>query len=360
MRDALRICRAYEGAIDLLLTDRGTRQQGRKCAAKCGSGVCVRTMSKRTPDNAESTGELTPPPALGKHGVVQRQAALIVLVGGQMGAAFALTSESTLIGRRAPAHISLNDDGVSRSHARVMHRDGCYEIEDAGSTNGTYVDGVRIQGRVPLQDGSRIQIGKTALRFALQDPVEWEASKRLYEAVVRDAATGAFNRRYFEQRLISDFSFAYRHGTALCVLLIDIDHFKRINDRWGHLAGDMVLQHVGAELLLGMRADSLLARYGGEEFAVLARGIDADGAFALAERLRASIEHMSLTWESERIAVTASVGVAHTDVSAKCSDPQRLVAAADSALYAAKAAGRNCVRQNATDSDQEPVRVRLR
>jgi diguanylate cyclase (GGDEF)-like protein len=183
----------------------------------------------------------------------------------------------------------------------------------------------------------------------LQDAVEWEASKRLYEAAVRDSSTGAFNRRYFEQRLISDFSFASRHGTALCVLLIDIDHFKRINDRWGHPAGDMVLQHVAAELLLGMRADDLLARYGGEEFAVLARGLDVDGALLLAERLRAALERMSLPWKRERIAVTASIGVAHND-GAKHSDAHQLVAAADSALYAAKACGRNCVRPTPSPS----------
>jgi diguanylate cyclase (GGDEF)-like protein len=192
-----------------------------------------------------------------------------------------------------------------------------------------------------LRPGARIQIGDTLLRFALCDELEWEASKRVYEASVRDALTGAFNRRYFEERLISEFAFAARQGTALSVALADIDHFKLINDRYGHAAGDAVLRRIGAELKTAVRAEDVLARYGGEEFAVLARGIAVNGARALAERLRICIERTRVPWSGGELSVTVSVGLAHNHAGPAATDPQRLVIAADKALYAAKEGGRN-------------------
>jgi two-component system, cell cycle response regulator len=272
-----------------------------------------------------------------------KQGTLMVLVGTQMGAAFAVNAQATLIGRNPRAHVALDDDGISRNQARIFHKEGLYELEDMDSTNGTYVDGKRVDGRVLLHDGSRIQIGKTVLRFAMQDALEWEASKRVYEASVRDGLTGAFNRRYFEERLISEFAFAVRHGTALCVLLTDVDHFKRVNDRWGHPAGDHVLRCIGSELRSAARVEDVVARFGGEEFAILARGIDPAGAHAFAERLRVVLERAQIEWEGQRIAVTGSIGFAHNHAGAAAADPQRLVAAADKALYAAKAGGRNRV-----------------
>jgi two-component system, cell cycle response regulator len=272
----------------------------------------------------------------------EKQGTLTVLLGGQVGAAFALSSRAILIGRNPRAQVPVEDDGVSRSHARVFRRaDGVYEIEDTASTNGTFVDDVRVEGRVALQDGARVRIGNTLLRFAMQDEIEWEASKRVYEASVRDGLTRAFNRRYFEERLISEFAFAARHGSALCVLLVDIDEFKRVNDRYGHQCGDLVLRTIGAELRTALRTEDVLARYGGEEFAVLARGIAASGARMLAERLRSTVERTRMEWEGQSIAVTISVGLAHNHSGAAATDPHRLVAAADKALYAAKDAGRN-------------------
>jgi two-component system cell cycle response regulator len=272
----------------------------------------------------------------------EKQGTLTVLLGAQVGAAFALNSRAILIGRNPRAQVPVEDDGVSRSHARIFRRaDGAYEIEDTTSTNGTFVDDLRVEGRVQLQDGARVRIGNTLLRFALQDEIEWEASKRVYEASVRDGLTRAFNRRYFEERLISEFAFAARHGSALCVLLVDIDEFKRVNDRYGHQCGDLVLRTIGAELRTALRTEDVLARYGGEEFAVLARGIAASGARMLAERLRSTVERARMEWEGQPIAVTISVGMAHNHSGAAATDPHRLVAAADKALYAAKGAGRN-------------------
>jgi two-component system, cell cycle response regulator len=282
--------------------------------------------------------------------VQERTGTLTVLMGVDVGAVYAL-SGNTLIGRSPDAQIMLDDDGASRSHAQIAERDGQYELRDLASTNGTYVGQERLREVVVLEDGARIQIGNTLLRFSLQDQVEQEAQRRIYEMSVRDGLTGVFNRRYFEERLVSEFAFAARHKSSLCVLLCDIDHFKRINDRFGHQAGDMVLRQIAAELRTGVRTEDVLARYGGEEFAVLGRGIDLTGARQFAERVRLMAERAHIVWEGTHIPVTISVGLSHNQCGDVADNADRLVAAADSALYAAKRAGRNRV-EAATSADQ--------
>jgi diguanylate cyclase (GGDEF)-like protein len=285
--------------------------------------------------------------------VQERTGTLTVLMGAEVGAVYAL-SGSTLIGRSPDAQIMLDDDGVSRSHAQIIERDGHYELRDLASTNGVYVGQQRLREALVLEDGARIQIGNTLLRFSLQDQVEQEASRRIYEMSVRDGLTGVFNRRYFEERLASEFAFASRHKSSLCVLLCDVDHFKSINDRFGHQAGDMVLRQIAAELRTGVRTEDVLARYGGEEFAVLGRGIDLVGARQFAERVRLMAERAHIVWEGTHIPVTISIGLSHNHYGEVANSADRLVAAADSALYAAKRGGRNRV-EAATSADPMPA-----
>jgi two-component system cell cycle response regulator len=286
---------------------------------------------------------------------VERQGTLTVLVGADVGATFALIASTTLIGRSPDSHITIEDDGVSRKHTAIVRCGDGYEVEDLGSTNGTFLCARRICVRTRLEDGARIQIGNTQLRFALQDEVERDASKRIYEMSVRDGLTGVFNRRYFDERLTSEFAFAARHGAGLCVLLADIDHFKRVNDRWGHQAGDAVLRGVVAELRKGLRTEDVVARYGGEEFAMLARGIDVVGARLFAERVRSLVEGANISWEGERIAVTVSIGLAHNHAGLPVSKAEQLVAAADQGLYLAKRNGRNRVERVASPGQYSAV-----
>jgi two-component system, cell cycle response regulator len=272
----------------------------------------------------------------------ERKGTLTALSGADVGASYPLDGPA-VIGRDPEAEVSLDDDGISRRHCRIVCTSGVYELEDMGSTNGSYVNNERVQGRIALHDGARIQVGNTVLRFALQDSLEQESSRRMYEMAVRDGLTAAYNRRYFDERMQSEFAFAARHGTALCVLLLDIDHFKRINDTYGHPAGDEVLRRISASLRGGVRTEDVVARYGGEEFAVIARGIDVAGARMFAGRVRIMVERAHIEWEGNRIAVTASVGLAHNHSGAAVNTPERLVLAADRALYAAKDGGRNRV-----------------
>lgn len=162
-----------------------------------------------------------------------------------------------------------------------------------------------------------------------------------------DALTGVANRRFFDRRLHEEISLWRRRGECLSCLLVDLDHFKQINDRHGHQIGDLVLQQVARTLNLGLRTSDVLARYGGEEFILLLPDTDSAQAAEIAERLRAAVA--ALTWPLSpggRMQVTASFGLACVDSSQRTTldDPARwLLRQSDSALYLAKAGGRNRV-----------------
>jgi diguanylate cyclase (GGDEF)-like protein len=236
------------------------------------------------------------------------------------------------------------DEGISRGHVAVERDGGKLVLVDLGSTNGTFCNGTRVAGRQELSDGDKIALGsKTILKLAFLDRADEHYQKQLFESALRDGLTRAFNRRYFIDRLQTEMRFAVRHRKTLALLFIDIDHFKKINDVYGHLAGDYVLTGVAHAMMNSLRAEDVLARYGGEEFAVICREIESDGARVLAERLRVAVEELKLEHEGRTIPVTISVGAA---VDRRITDPHALIAAADAAMYEAKRAGRNRVALN--------------
>jgi diguanylate cyclase (GGDEF)-like protein len=270
---------------------------------------------------------------------------LTMLAGPTPGSLFEVTSATVLLGRDGGCHFQIDDVGLSTVHASIDQSEDAYFIADKNSTNGTFVNGARVDQPQRLADGDRIQIGATTLlKVALVDAEEHEAARRLYESAVRDPLTGAFNRRYLDERLPGELAYADRHGAALSLLLLDLDHFKQLNDSHGHPAGDTVLRSVVEILSPLLRQEDLLARYGGEEFVVVARGTDLPGAQALAERIRCSVEAMPISSGAGRLQVTTSIGIATASADQNFERPDALIAAADEALYRAKEAGRNCVR----------------
>lgn len=272
------------------------------------------------------------------------RALLVVLAGDQRGLVLRITRSELFIGRGDHVDARLIDPGLSWTHARVFCQGDDVYIEDLGSTNGTFVGNCRIDGPRRLRDGDHVGLGRnTVLRFALLDALEEDAALRLYESTVRDPLTGAFNRRYFEEHLRSEFSFAVRHGTPLSLLFFDIDHFKAVNDGWGHHVGDGVLQVITASVARMVRPEDVLARYGGEEFVVLIRGISANSAEAFAHRIREGIAQAFAGWTEIGASVTVSVGVATMLPERPYPTAEKLIKAADAAMYAAKARGRNCV-----------------
>jgi two-component system cell cycle response regulator len=270
------------------------------------------------------------------------RAYLVVLVGMSRGQMFKLDQTRSTIGRGSEARIRLSDEGVSREHAAIRIVDDKVIVDDMGSTNGTFCNGARVTSR-ELADGDKIMLGSTTiLKFTYHDRLDEQFQQQMYESALRDGLTKVFNRKHFDALLEKEFAFSSRHLSALSLLFIDLDHFKKVNDTHGHPAGDFVLAEVSGVFTSAIRAEDVLARFGGEEFCVLCRGTDLNGARDLGERLREEIEQRRLVYGGKVIPVTISVGVAAMP------DPTMLqaaalLAAADKALYEAKRSGRNRV-----------------
>jgi diguanylate cyclase (GGDEF)-like protein len=277
----------------------------------------------------------------------EKHAYLLVLAGPQFGEVFPLAAgRDLLVGRRDDADVQIRDDGVSRRHATLRVEGEGALLTDLESANGTYVEGKRHpEGRIA--DGARIQIGgHTTLKFIWADELEALYQMRLAEGALQDPLTGLYNRRHLDERLASELAAAQRHGRPLSLLMIDIDHFKQVNDDRGHLAGDEALKMVAFVLRGAVRKEDVLARYGGEEFVVIARETPLEGARALAERIRRAVEKSRFAWQGSELGVTVSVGVAVALVLPEFvpgRTERELVESADRALYLAKQQGRNRV-----------------
>jgi diguanylate cyclase (GGDEF)-like protein len=288
----------------------------------------------------ESTRMFETPAATGD--VKRDRAYLVVLAGASVGEMYKIESEETIIGRGQRAHIRLFDDGISREHARVSVEGSRIMLSDLGSTNGTYCNGLKVDKK-ELADGDKILVGSTTiLKFTYHDNLDEIFQKQMYESALRDGLTKAFNKKYFTDRLESEYTFSLRHATPLALVLFDIDHFKKVNDTYGHQAGDHVLSEISNLLTAALRAEDVFARYGGEEFAVICRGSDAAQAMVVGERMRKAVEAYKFIYDGSNIPVTISVGVAVLpDPAVK--DANDIVSQADQALYKSKHAGRNRV-----------------
>jgi two-component system, cell cycle response regulator len=272
------------------------------------------------------------------------QAYLIVLTGPEVGKMYKIDSDELTLGRASNVELRINDSGISRNHAKVSRDEmGAIFIEDLSSANGTHLNGDKLMLRQQLRDGDKITLGSTTiLKFTYHDTLDEDFQRKMVEAALRDGLTGAFNKKYFMDHLSSEFSFALRHGTPLSLVMFDGDHFKRVNDTFGHLAGDAVLVHLARIAQESVRTEDLFARYGGEEFAVICRGISMHQAAHLGERLRRGVEQQIIEYHGKPIPITISVGVSGIP-ELGLRTPEELIEAADAALYAAKNHGRNCV-----------------
>jgi two-component system cell cycle response regulator len=204
------------------------------------------------------------PPVVAPEGGKRDRAYLVVLAGASVGEMYKIEVEKTVIGRGQNAQIRLLDDGISREHAQLVIQGERVVLEDLGSTNGTYCNGLKVD-RKELVDGDKILVGSTTiLKFTYHDNLDEIFQKQMYESALRDGLTKAFNKRYFTDRLESEFTFSTRHMTPLVLVLFDIDHFKNVNDTFGHQAGDFVLTEMSNMMVASLRAEDVFARYGGE------------------------------------------------------------------------------------------------
>jgi diguanylate cyclase (GGDEF)-like protein len=283
-----------------------------------------------------------PPPAQARQ---KTRALLTVVSGPSVGRVYSLRDGETVLGRGKDAHVRFDDAGASRAHARILAtEDGRYLVEDLDSTNGTFVDARRVQ-RTELRSGDRVHLGpNVVVSFAILDAQAERIAHQMYESSVRDTLTRAHNRRYLVERLASEIAYARRHRSRLGLILFDLDHFKRVNDTYGHLAGDDVLRDVAALVSRMIRVEDVFARFGGEEFVLLVRGIEHRNVGRFAERLRSAVERLEIVADANMLRVTISVGYASLD---EMPEGERggedLLRVADERLYRAKTGGRNRV-----------------
>ena len=246
-----------------------------------------------------------------------------------------------VIGRDANADIVVADPNASRLHTELVANAEGYLARDLQSTNGTLVNGQQISEQ-QLRSGDTLQCGTYIFKFLSDDSVETQYHETIYAAMTRDMLTGVFNKRYLLETLRREAARAVRSEQPLAILMLDIDHFKSVNDTWGHLVGDEVLREFGQRAMSECRQDDLLARYGGEEFCFVLSGTEIDGAVGIAERCRQSIAFPPFNTSAGELGITASIGVACFRLQ-QVVEPSRLIEAADQRLYEAKETGRNRV-----------------
>src|SRR5581483_3827403 len=222
---------------------------------------------------------------------------------------------------------------VSRQHARLTCRGDSWSVHDLGSRNGTQVNGIAVTNPVTLDNGDQIKI-------VAGGNVEALFHEEIYRMTIFDGLTKVHNKRYLLDFLDREIARARRYESPLALAMLDIDHFKKLNDTYGHQAGDYVLEQVAGAIGSAVRREQLLARYGGEEFAIVLPELTPEQVLAFCENVRARVAEGKYVFNEETLSVTVSVGAAMLTGSM---EREQLFQAADAKLYEAKRRGRNRV-----------------
>jgi diguanylate cyclase (GGDEF)-like protein len=298
----------------------------------------------------------------------ERRPALVFMRGEQLAAPIPLERDEVTLGRALEADVRVNDARASRLHARIRIEHDAetnvarYRLTDLGSTNGTLLNGQPVTGDVFLQHGDKLNIGEHLIRFDLLDDFDREFQRQLYRLIAHDELTGLLTSKSFFSELRREAARAESEGRPFCVLMMDLDHFKRVNDTCGHLVGSQTLEEIGGLITRALRAGDVAARFGGEEFAAFLLDADCTQALVAAERVRSAIEEHAFSAtrrgasseENRTLRITISIGVAAYPDDAR--DPIELIELADTALYHAKQSGRNRVSAFCSAPDDDTPR----
>lgn len=308
---------------------------------------CVTERRARTGEHVRALGETTSFEVgalnLARVRDLAHEPMFLVCRGVQRGRPIPIREGVWTLGRGPVCDLSLQGRGISRTHLRVesLPEHGVI-ISDANSTNGVFVNGARVRHQV-LHDGDTLQIGpETVLRFMYAPACETALRVRQYERSIVDELTGVHNRRYLMESLEHELAFALRHEQPLCLMLVDIDHFKLVNDCCGHQAGDSVLKQVAERIADTLRVEDVFARLGGEEFAIITRGLQAGASREVADRVRTLVAASGFPWQDDMIACTISIGATMLRPT-EALDASVLLKRTDDNLYRAKSGGRNRV-----------------
>jgi diguanylate cyclase (GGDEF)-like protein len=272
-----------------------------------------------------------------------RQACLVHIypTGPGMGSRYMLADTRLTLGRDNDCDICLSDLSVSRHHARIQPGMDGYYVVDLQSTNGTFVND-KPASMCKLKDGDYLRFGNWIFRYLTGGNVEADYHEEIYRLTIIDALTGVHNKRYLLDFLDRELARSARHRRPLSMGMLDIDHFKVINDQMGHLAGDYALRELAIMVKEAIRREELFARYGGEEFVIVWPETNREGAVQIGERLRELVEKHTFGFEGRTFSVTISMGIGSTTGEDSLT-PTDLIRRADEKLYAAKQAGRNRV-----------------
>ncbi|MCK4836302.1 MAG: diguanylate cyclase [Candidatus Aminicenantes bacterium] len=271
---------------------------------------------------------------------------LTVLSGKEadFGKVFTFNQDKISIGRNKKNDLMLDDPRVSKMHCQinVIYSDVLEQIiiEDLDSTNGTYVNGSTVKQSI-LRPGDKIEIGETVLRFSYNDEIEEKYHSKLFTFASTDSLTGLYNKRYILTELDNQIKMVKRSQRLFSVVLLDIDDFKKINDSYGHLAGDEILKQVAYTIRHNLREQDIASRFGGEEFLILLPDTLLEGAYKLSNRIRQKIEEMELKFQKYSIKTTISAGISQFNPGTP--KIESLIRSADIALYRAKKEGKNKV-----------------
>ena len=292
--------------------------------------------------------------------------ALVFLSGELIAVPIPLEREEVILGRALEADVRVNDTQVSRQHARIIAMQSVaggptdYVLNDLDSRNGTFLNGRRIR-RETLENGDKIMVGETILRFDLLDEIDREYQRQIHRLISHDDLTGLLSSRSFFSELRREAGRATAENRPFCVLMMDGDNFKSVNDTYGHLTGSKTIEEIGLSIITNLRSGDAAARFGGDEFAAFLLDAQMSQALVAAERMRESIEAYNFSIVRQGHAkkthhITVSIGVASFPDDS--SDPIELVEMADSALYRAKREGRNRVAAY-RDTSMEEVNILL-
>lgn len=258
-----------------------------------------------------------------------------------MGNRFALNGAPVVLGRGEDCEVQIDEQSVSRRHARVELGTDSFVVADLQSTNGTFVNDAPVI-RAKMTDGDYLRVGNCIYRFLCGGNVEAQYHEEIYRLTIIDALTGAHNRRSMLEFLDRELSRSARHIRPMALLMIDIDHFKKVNDDLGHLGGDVILRELTAIISATIRKEDLFARYGGEEFGLVLVETGPKEAREVADRVREAVAAKPLVCDGKPVPLTISLGLATT-----CGDAEvtvnEIIRRADDKLGQAKAEGRNRV-----------------
>ncbi len=273
-----------------------------------------------------------------------KPAALLAVGGDLNGTVFDLLPGEVVVGRNADCSVMLDFDGISRKHFKIVldSSSTTATLVDLGSSNGTFLNNNKVIDEAELKKGDIVKVGSIALKYLPKGDTERLTYDKLHLDANTDQFTKAYNKTYFNKSLELEVKKSKITGSPLSLLIFDLDHFKKLNDNHGHDAGDYVLKEMaGIIRAKGIREGDVFARYGGEEFCILLPKTNLKNAFEIAERLRKLVEQHQFVYDSKRLPVTASIGVA--DYRQGVNSGTDLFKRADAGVYKSKEGGRNQV-----------------